>query len=49
MKKKKVKTSFDIIYDSFVKSARAAGFTDDQINFMEQWFFDQLYWEDEKL
>lgn len=42
MKKKNLKTPE---YDSFIRSALAAGFTDDQINFMEKWFFDQLYLE----
>jgi len=33
-------------YDEFIKEALAVGFPDPQINFMEKWFFDQLYFED---
>ena len=33
-------------HDEFIKGASAEGFIDTQINFMEKWFFDQLYFED---
>ena len=42
-KKEKIDRNY---YDEFIKGALAAGFTDSQANFMEKWFFDQLYFED---
>ena len=30
------------IYDNFIRSALAAGFTDDQVNFLENWVYDYI-------
>ena len=34
-------------YDDFIKQALKAGFTDDQVNFLQNWIWDELYENEE--